>query len=146
VPDLHAGPLTSARLLDIFRRFHKSGITCVLYSWSGKNGPHAGFRASLEPRHDERPFGVWRFWPPNSVLKLLDLVRVGLVATVPATPSTLEDYAGRNRGNGIDLTAEIAPERTVTVPVFVWDWYEGRREAVNLASVRLRPEFWARSR
>jgi hypothetical protein len=31
-------------------------------------------------------------------------VRAGLVATVPATPSTLEDYAGRNYGNGIDLS------------------------------------------
>ena len=58
-------------------------------------------------------------------------MRAGLFATVPATPSTLEDYAGRNLGNGIDLPG-IRRKRTVTVQVFVWYWYEGRREAANL--------------
>ena len=50
---------------------------------------------------------------------------------MPATPSTLEDYAGRNLGNGIDLP-QCSGKRTVTVLVFVWYWYEGRREAANL--------------
>jgi hypothetical protein len=66
------------------------------------------------------------------------LVRAGTIATVPATPSTLEDYAGRNCGNGIE--PPNLGKRTVTVPVFVWNWYEADAKQQIWASVRSDPD------
>jgi hypothetical protein len=83
---------------------------------------------------------------PNSPEVARFLCGLGLVATVPATPSTLEDYAGRNYGNGIDLPGN---EGSVRSPSWFSSeiWYEGRREAAQsgfraLASGVFRPFAW----
>src|SRR5271155_1172850 len=89
----------------------------------------------------EKSLGVW----PSSFVTGLPLKSFycsilcgqGLIATVPATPSTLEDYAGRSRGNGIEPPIR---ERTVTVPVFVWICTRADAGQLIKASVRLRPE------
>ena len=52
------------------------------------------------------------------------------IASVPARFSTLEGYASRNRRNGVGFSRN-AGKRPATVPVLVWEWNEGRREAAT---------------
>ena len=122
---MNAEPLTSGPVLDIVRRFDKSGTVRVLELRRFREAvPGLEFQGLylevLKDRSTAECDGT-KYSASAQSHKSSLLVRAGMIATVPATPSTLEDYAGRNYGNGIDLPgrSQDRGKRTVTVLVFV---------------------------